>query len=217
MNYEQYLVGTVNGLNSDDYEVEVYDDEYINILRQYNVSKDGIIRYSSAKDAEKYEGLNLKDGVKVKLGLYTEDGNTKIDIIERLQTYERRTLEKYLDVLIKHNKVNHMIPQIMAEKEDQIPIDFGDRDEISTDDIKDFVQEDEVFTDNPNYLSDASNFSVCDNNGNIMFSIESENNMSGVSNRVRFVFPFEHEEDREAFLDFCDRLQSIRAIKYPKE
>ena len=40
--------------------------------------------------------------------------------------------------------------------------------------------------------------------------------MSGTVNRVKFSFPFETEDDREAFLDVCDRLQAIRAVKYPK-
>lgn len=214
MDYEAYLVGTVNGINSDDYEVECFNDEDINILYQFGI-KNNTIRYSSAIDAEKYNNLNLKDGVKVKLGIINNDGQIKVDIIERIQTYERRTLDKYLDILLKHNKVNHMVPEIMAES-DQIPINFGDKEEILYDDISSNIQDGEVFTDNPNYRVEANNFNIYDNAGHILFSIESDNTMSGISNRVKFVFPFENDTDREAFLDFCDRLQAIRTVKYPK-
>ena len=108
-----------------------------------------------------------------------------------------------------------MVPEIMAESH-QIPVNFGDKEEISTEDIKNVVSDGEVFTDNPNYQSDARNFNLYDNNGRILFSIEADSAMSGTVNRVKFSFPFETEDDREAFLDFCDRLQAIRAVKYPK-
>lgn len=215
MNYEVELIGTVIGTNSDDYEVEFYSDDAINTLRNYSI-KQSSIRYSSIKDAEKYQALNLKDGVRVKVGIYVdEEGNSKVEIIDRIQTYERRTLDRYLDVLLQHNKVNHMVPEIMAES-DQIPVDFGDREEITSEDVSKIVEDGEVFTDNPNYRIDASNFNIYDNNGNVLFSIEPDHTMSGISNRLKFVFPFETDEDREAFLDFCDRLQAIRAVKYPK-
>lgn len=215
MTYEVELIGTVIGRDADDYEVEFYNDSDINTLRSYSF-RESSIRFSSGRDAEKYKTLDLKDGVKVRVGLYVnEDGESKCDIIERIQTYERRTLDRYLDVLMEHNKVNHMVPEIMAES-DQIPVNFGDKEEISTEDIKNVVNDGEVFTDNPNYQSDAGNFNLYDNNGHILFSIETDSSMSGTVNRVKFSFPFETEDDREAFLDFCDRLQAIRAVKYPK-
>lgn len=215
MTYEVELIGTVIGRDADDYEVEFYNDSDINTLRSYSF-RESSIRFSSGRDAEKYKTLNLKDGVKVRVGIYVnEDGESKCDIIERIQTYERRTLDRYLDILMEHNKVNHMVPEIMAES-DQIPVNFGDKEEISTEDIKNVVSDGEVFTDNPNYQSDAGNFNLYDNNGRILFSIEADSAMSGTVNRVKFSFPFETEDDREAFLDFCDRLQAIRAVKYPK-
>lgn len=215
MTYEVELIGTVIGRDADDYEVEFYNDSDINTLRSYSF-RESSIRFSSGRDAEKYKTLDLKDGVKVRVGIYVnEDGESKCDIIERIQTYERRTLDRYLDVLMEHNKVNHMVPEIMAES-DQIPVNFGDKEEISTEDIKNVVNDGEVFTDNPNYQSDAGNFNLYDNNGHILFSIETDSSMSGTVNRVKFSFPFETEDDREAFLDFCDRLQAIRAVKYPK-
>lgn len=215
MTYEVELIGTVIGRDADDYEVEFYNDSDINTLRSYSF-RESSIRFSSGRDAEKYKTLDLKDGVKVRVGLYVnEDGESKCDIIERIQTYERRTLDRYLSVLMEHGKVNHMVPEIMAES-DQIPVNFGDKEEISTEDIKNVVNDGEVFTDNPNYQSDAGNFNLYDNNGRILFSIETDSSMSGTVNRVKFSFPFETEDDREAFLDFCDRLQAIRAVKYPK-
>lgn len=215
MTYEVELIGTIIGRDADDYEVEFYNDSDINTLRSYSF-RESSIRFSSGRDAEKYKTLDLKDGVKVRVGIYVnEDGESKCDIIERIQTYERRTLDRYLDVLMEHNKVNHMVPEIMAES-DQIPVNFGDKEEISTEDIKNVVNDGEVFTDNPNYQSDAGNFNLYDNNGHILFSIETDSSMSGTVNRVKFSFPFETEDDREAFLDFCDRLQAIRAVKYPK-
>lgn len=208
MDYERYLIGTVIGINADDYTVECDD------LEQFGY-RGGEVRFSSAKDTDKYKDLDLKDGVRVRLGINNNDGNYSVDILERLEAYERKTLDRYLDVLLKHNQVNHMVPEIMAES-DQIPVSFGDSEEISTDDIKNFVKDDEVFTDNPNYQKEAKDFNVYDSRGNVMFSIKSEDNMSGKINQISFTFPFDNNESREAFLDFCDRLQKIKAVKYPQ-
>lgn len=215
MDQKQRIIGTIEGKTADNYNITCNynrnSDEILDTLKEYGIN-DGIISYDYIIDAnESYKNFGLNHGVKIAFNIFkTQEGVTKVNIIEKIRTYERPILNEYLDTLMKRGFVNHMVPEILAESE-QIPIDFGNKDEVLLDDVVSSLKDDEVFTDNANYRTEANNFTIYDNNGKVLFSIISDF-MSG----IKFVFPFENDEEREAFLDLCDKLQNIRAIKYPK-
>lgn len=221
MDYEQKLTGKVIKIDSDEVIIEFTEDHVEDILRGYNI-RDTTVVFNKPVDIEKCMDLNVIKNSRVRVGLLvSESGEVTLDICEKLYNYSKDELENALNILLTHNKVFDMVPQIMAEHP-QVPIDFHGQEQISSDDIKNFVNDDELFIDNPNYIKD-NNFNVYDYNGNIIFTIE-HSELSGYGHStskndelVRFVFPFKKLEHREAFIDFCDTIQRKKAVKYPKE
>lgn len=207
MNYEAYVIGTVYGINPDDFYVQCDD------LEPYGI-KGGEVRYnSSPKYVDLYQELSLRDGVRVRLGISHENTSSiepTIDILERVQAYERRTLDRYLDILIKYNRVDRMVPELIQER-DQRSATVSTDEEVDLDTI---LKDDELFIDDPSFIN-SSDFNVYDKKGNILFSINGEN-ISGRYNKIEFSFPFESDEARTAFLDFCDAVQKLSAVVTPK-
>lgn len=198
--------GTIQNSSKDEFEIEVTDPDDINKLYKFGI-KDNIIRCYTPKDIEQYEDLNLVNDVKVKIRISKdEDDNYTVDILKKYYMYNRQKLSDDLDILLKHNKVNYMIPLLLVERE-QAPITSED---FSIDKIKDFIKDDELFTTNPSYQN-AIDVDLYDNSGKLLCSIKSDNDISGIN----FVFPFDSIECREAFLNLCDEIQHHRAIRYP--
>lgn len=198
--------GTIQNSSKDEFEIEVTDPDDINKLYKFGI-KDNIIRCYTPKDIEQYEDLNLVNDIKVKIRISKdEDDNYTVDILKKYYMYDRQKLSDDLDILLKHNKVNYMIPLLLVERE-QAPITSKD---FSIDKIKDFIKDDELFTTNPSYQK-AIDVDLYDNSGKLLCSIKSDNDISGIN----FVFPFDSIECRNAFLDLCDEIQHHRAIRYP--
>lgn len=198
--------GTIQNSSKDEFEIEVTDPDDINKLYKFGI-KDNIIRCYTPKDIEQYEELNLVNDIKVKIRISKdEDGNDTVDILKKYYMYDRQKLSDDLDILLKHNKVNYMIPLLLVERE-QAPITSED---FSIDKIRDFINDDELFTTNPSYQN-AIDVDLYDNSGKLLCSIKSDNDISGIN----FVFPFDSIECREAFLNLCDEIQHHRAIRYP--
>lgn len=127
--------------------------------------------------------------------------------------YSRETLSKYIDVALKADVANHVVSELMGELE-QIPVEF-ESDSINTDDLVKYVKDNEVFTENPNYKKEAKDFSIFNNNGDLLLTIQPDKTING-KGALQFTVPFSSPDDKEAFLDFCDRLQRNSAVKYPK-
>lgn len=198
--------GTIQNSSKDEFEIEVTDPDDIDKLYKFGI-KDNIIRCYTPKDIEQYEDLNLVNDIKVKIRISKdEDGNDTVDILKKYYMYNRQKLSDDLDILLKHNKVNYMIPLLLVERE-QAPITSED---FSIDKIGDFINDDELFTTNPSYQN-AIDVDLYDNSGKLLCSIKSDNDISGIN----FVFPFDSIECREAFLNLCDEIQHHRAIRYP--
>lgn len=199
--------GTIQNSSKDEFEIEVTDPDDINKLYKFGI-KDNIIRCYTPKDIEQYEDLNLVNDIKVKIRISKdEDGNDTVDILKKYYMYDRQKLSDDLDILLKHNKVNYMIPLLLAERE-QIPTKIPEN--FSKDKISDFTKDDEMFTTNSSYQN-AIDVDLYDNSGKLLCSIKSDNDISGIN----FVFPFDSIECREAFLNLCDEIQHHRAIRYP--
>ena len=138
--------------------------------------------------------------------------------------YSRDTLAKYLDIALNAEATNGMIVELMGELE-QIPVDVEmdgmtgqeARDEVNknlTEYLPDMLQEDEIYSTNPNYKTEAKDFSVYDSNGKLLLKIAPDKTIEG-HGALTFTVPFTNPDDKEAFLDFCDRLQRNSAVKYP--
>ena len=198
--------GTIQNSSKDEFEIEVTDPDDVDKLYKFGI-KDNIIKCYTPKDIEQYEDLNLVNDIKVKIRISKdEDGNDTVDILKKYYMYDRQKLSDDLDILLKHNKVNYMIPLLLVERE-QAPITSED---FSIDKIRDFINDDELFTTNPSYQN-AIDVDLYDNSGKLLCSIKSDNDISGIN----FVFPFDSIECREAFLNLCDEIQHHRAIRYP--
>lgn len=198
--------GTIQNSSKDEFEIEVTDPDDVDKLYKFGI-KDNIIKCYTPKDIEQYEDLNLVNDVKVKIRISKdEDDNYTVDILKKYYMYDRQKLSDDLDILLKHNKVNYMIPLLLVERE-QAPITSED---FSIDKIRDFINDDELFTTNPSYQN-AIDVDLYDNSGKLLCSIKSDNDISGIN----FVFPFDSIECREAFLNLCDEIQHHRAIRYP--
>lgn len=198
--------GTIQNSSKNEFEIEITDPDDVDKLYKFGI-KDNIIKCYTPKDIEQYEDLNLVNDIKVKIKISkNEDDNYTVDILKKYYMYDRQKLSDDLDVLLKHNKVNYMIPLLLVERE-QAPITSKD---FSIDKIKDFIKDDELFTTNPSYQN-AINVDLYDNSGKLLCSIKSDNDISGIN----FVFPFDSIECREAFLNLCDEIQHHRAIRYP--
>lgn len=198
--------GTIQNSSKNEFEIEITDPDEVDKLYKFGI-KDNIIKCYTPKDIEQYEDLNLVNDVKVKIRISKdEDDNYTVDILKKYYMYDRQKLSDDLDILLKHNKVNYMIPLLLVERE-QAPITSKD---FSIDKIKDFIKDDELFTTNPSYQK-AIDVDLYDNSGKLLCSIKSDNDISGIN----FVFPFDSIECRNAFLDLCDEIQHHRAIRYP--
>ena len=79
-----------------------------------------------------------------------------------------------------------------------------------------YLNEDEIFTENPLYQSQAKDFNIFDNEGRLILTVSPDRTIYGRGG-LRFTVPLSCPEDKEAFLDFCDRLQKNSAVKFPKE
>lgn len=198
--------GTIQNSSKNEFEIEITDPDDVDKLYKFGI-KDNIIKCYTPKDIEQYEDLNLVNDVKVKIRISKdEDDNYTVDILKKYYMYDRQKLSDDLDILLKHNKVNYMIPLLLVERE-QAPITSED---FSIDKIRDFINDDELFTTNPSYQN-AIDVDLYDNSGKLLCSIKSDNDISGIN----FVFPFDSIECRNAFLDLCDEIQHHRAIRYP--
>lgn len=128
--------------------------------------------------------------------------------------YSREILSKYIDVALDANAANNVVSELMGELE-QIPVEFKE-DEISTDELPKYLNEDEIFTENPQYQSQAKDFNIFNNEGRLILTVSPDRTIYGRGG-LRFTVPLSCPEDKEAFLDFCDRLQKNSAVKFPKE
>lgn len=128
--------------------------------------------------------------------------------------YSREILSKYIDVALDANAANNVVSELMGELE-QIPVEFKE-DEISTDELPKYLNEDEIFTENPQYKTQAKDFNIFDNEGRLILTVSPDRTVYGRGG-LRFTVPLSCPEDKEAFLDFCDRLQKNSAVKFPKE
>lgn len=126
--------------------------------------------------------------------------------------YSRETLSKYIDIALNADAANQVVSELMSELE-QVPINF-ESDTITTDELPQYLNDNEVFTENPHYKSQAKDFSIYDNQGNLLLTVAADKTVYG-RGRLNFTVPLNCEEDKEAFLDFCDRLQRNNALKYP--
>lgn len=138
--------------------------------------------------------------------------------------YSREKLSEYIDVALKADAANKAVVELMSELQ-QIPVNVEidgmtqkeAQEEVNrnlTEYLPDMLKDDEVYANNPNYRTEAKNFSVYDNNGKLLLKIEPDRSIEG-HGALTFTVPFSNPEDKEAFLDFCDRLQRNSAVKYP--
>lgn len=126
--------------------------------------------------------------------------------------YPREKLEEYIDIALEKDVTNNVITELMGEL-DQIPVKF-DSDEISPDELPKYMDDKEIFTENPYYKQTATDFSIFDSLGNLILKVEPSGSMRGYGS-LQFTVPLSHPEDKEALLDFCDRLMRNSAVKYP--
>lgn len=138
--------------------------------------------------------------------------------------YSREKLSEYIDVALKADAANKAVVELMSELQ-QIPVNVEidgmtqkeAQEEVNrnlTEYLPDMLKDDEVYANNPNYRTEAKNFSVYDNTGKLLLKIEPDSTIEG-HGALTFTVPFNNPDDKEAFLDFCDRLQKNSAVKYP--
>ncbi len=140
--------------------------------------------------------------------------------------YSREVLSKYIDIAINADAANGMVAELMGELQ-QIPVNVEidgmtakeAQEEVNrnlSEYLPDMLNDDEVYTNNPNYKTETKNFNVYDSNGKLLIEIEPDKTIAG-HGALTFTVPFTNPEDKEAFLDFCDRLQRNSAVKYPNK
>lgn len=127
--------------------------------------------------------------------------------------YSREVLSKYIDIALNADAANHVVAELMSELE-QIPINF-DCEEIETEDLTKYLDDGEIFTENPDYKQ-AKDFNIFDNQGKLILTVFPDKTIYGRGG-FNFTVPLNSTEDKEAFLDFCDRLQHNNAVKYPND
>lgn len=127
--------------------------------------------------------------------------------------YSRETLAKYIDIALQAEAAPNVVSELMSELE-QIPVEFQSE-EIESTDLPKFVNDGEVFTENPNYKSEARDFSIYNSDGKLMLTVFPDRTITG-RGTLTFTVPFSSPEDKDAFLDFCDKLQKNDAVKFPK-
>src|SRR5574344_982558 len=118
--------------------------------------------------------------------------------------YSREVLSKYIDVALKADAANNVVSEIMSELE-QIPVAFTE-DSVTTDDLPKYLEENEIFTENPYYQQQAKDFNIFDSQGKLILTVSPDKTVYG-RGHLNFIVPISCNEDKEAFLDFCDRLQ----------
>lgn len=139
--------------------------------------------------------------------------------------YSRETLAKYIDIALNADVANGMVAELMSELE-QIPVKVEiegmspaeAKEELNRnlpDYLPDMLEDDEVYTENPKYKTEARDFNIYDSTGKVMLTVSPDRTIDG-HGALTFTVPFSSPEDKEAFLDFCDRLQKKSAVKYPK-
>ena len=126
--------------------------------------------------------------------------------------YPREQLKEYIDMALDRDVANHVVTELMGEL-DQIPVRF-EGDEISTEELPKYVEDNEIFTENPSYKQTANDFSIFDSSGNLILKVSPSGSMRGYG-QLQFTVPLSHPDDKEALLDFCDRLMRNSAVKYP--
>ena len=126
--------------------------------------------------------------------------------------YPREKLKEYIDIALEKDVTNNVVTELMGEL-DQVPIKFNS-DSISLQDLPSYMQDKEVFTENPYYKQTATDFSIFDNSGGLILKVEPNGEMRGYG-QIQFTVPLSSPEDKEALLDFCDRLMRNNAVKYP--
>lgn len=126
--------------------------------------------------------------------------------------YPREQLEKYIDIALDRDVTNNVVAELMGEL-DQIPVRF-ENDSISPEDLPNYMDDKEIFTENPYYKQTATDFSIFDSYGNLILKVEPNGDMRGYG-QIQFTVPLMHPDDKEALLDFCDRLMRNSAVKYP--
>ena len=115
--------------------------------------------------------------------------------------YGREELSELLDVAVKNNTVVRMIVRLMSEL-DQIPI------AVETD------GNGELSSATLAHLEDQRDFMLFDCKGNMLLQVSSDET---ISEQGKYNISFSaREEDKNVFLDFCERLQRYKAIKYPE-
>jgi hypothetical protein len=131
--------------------------------------------------------------------------------------YSREILSKYIDIALRSDAASGMVAELIGELE-QIPISLqtDENGELSPQDLPNYLEEDEIFTENPNYLQEKNDFCIFDSTGKLILKVLPDETIKGTG-QMSFTIPLSHPEDKEAFLDFCDRLQRNSAIKYPKD
>lgn len=128
--------------------------------------------------------------------------------------YSREVLSKYIDVALNADAANNVVSELMSELE-QIPVTF-EGDSVTTDDLPNYLKDDEIFTENPYYKEQARDFNIFDSQGKLILTVNPDRTVQG-RGRFCFTVPINSAEDKEAFLDFCDRLQRNSAVKYPND
>jgi len=128
--------------------------------------------------------------------------------------YSREMLSKFIDVALNADAANNVVSEIMGEL-DQIPVSF-ESDSLNTEDLPKYLNDDEIFTENPYYKQQAKDFNVFNSQGKLILTVSPDKTVYG-RGQLSFTVPIRCEEDKEAFLDFCDRLQRNSAVKYPDD
>lgn len=128
--------------------------------------------------------------------------------------YSREVLSKFIDVALQADAANQVISELMGELE-QIPVEF-EEDEIKPAELATMMESDEIFTENPQYKTQGKDFSIFNSDGRLILTVDADRTVRGRGG-LTFTVPLSCPEDKEAFLDFCDKLQRNNAVKYPKD
>lgn len=129
--------------------------------------------------------------------------------------YSREVLLKYIEAALNGEVPSHVVSELMDEL-DQVAVKF-EGDEVSSDDVAKYLKDDEVFTDNPNYRQ-GKDFSLFDSSGKLICTVYPDKTIEG-KGALTFTIPCgkDDEETKQAFVDFCDRLQRNSAVVFPYE
>ena len=75
--------------------------------------------------------------------------------------YSREILSKYIDIALRSDAASGMVAELIGELE-QIPISLqtDENGELSPQDLPNYLEEDEIFTENPNYLQEKNDFCI---------------------------------------------------------